>query len=128
MLFNSNILSKTKKQIKSAFSSTSSRYNCVICFNTISSCIIYDQIKVTCGHKVCRDCIRLYFFSVLENIYYEKDCTLVQCSYPNCSNYFDSNQFLSIVFTKEEIDKWWNVALTKSYISNKVKNRLIFFD
>lgn len=64
--------------------------------------------------------MRSYFYSVLEKNRYKQDFTLIPCSYPGCLNHFDSNQFLDIIFTKEEMDAWWGLALSKTYIENEV--------
>lgn len=105
---------------KKASSSTikNSNITCVICLDTNFPVSVSAQ----CKHPVCHDCAKSYFNSLLKKVNFNSS-ELIACPIHNCKQVFENtDSILHQVYTKEEVDDWWNRAIIKTFIKNKVFN------
>ncbi|KAI9273538.1 hypothetical protein EDC94DRAFT_595187 [Helicostylum pulchrum] len=92
-------------------------FECVICLGDYKSNIPHGTEN--CNHKACRECVRKYFRSTLRDDRYQS-YEHIQCPSHNCSQYFVANDSLRRFFSKNETIKWWDSAIKKTCITNKV--------
>ncbi|KAI8369107.1 hypothetical protein EDC96DRAFT_606992 [Choanephora cucurbitarum] len=91
---------------------------CIICINTFET---YPLCQPTqCDHSVCQDCLRKYVDSILQNT----SCTTletIECASPGCPALFNTMDLLQTVLNETEVNDWWNQAIMKSCILNKIQ-------
>ncbi|KAI8081250.1 hypothetical protein BDF21DRAFT_382677 [Thamnidium elegans] len=93
-------------------------FECVICLGDYKSHIPHGTDN--CDHKVCRECIRKYFRKTLRDDRYQS-YEHIQCPSQSCSQYFlTDDPSLHRFFSKNETIKWWDSAIKKAYITNKI--------
>ncbi|KAI7902707.1 uncharacterized protein BX663DRAFT_454807 [Cokeromyces recurvatus] len=91
--------------------------DCIICMVRFKTSNLYSTQH--CDHITCRDCIRNYLFSILK----KNRCTsyeTIECPSPHCKYYFNTEEILDSCFTNDEIKNWWQEAILKCYILNKI--------
>lgn len=111
-----NLASNPHRIIKKRRKRTS--FECIICLNSYTSNIPFSTGK--CTHQTCRQCIRKYFKSVIQDTRYSSSFEFVQCPSSNCSQHFVTGNVLSTFYGNAEQDRWWRNAIKKAYIKNKV--------
>lgn len=100
-------------------------FECIICLTEFKTNIPHGTEK--CDHQVCRECVRKYFNGTLKDDRYSS-YESIQCPSPGCTEYFVTDEALLYFFSKAEVKRWWNTAVTKSYITNKVSLFVFFWD
>jgi hypothetical protein len=107
----------------SSSSSTMSRkrkrtpFECIICMVSYKINIPHNTTK--CSHSVCRECARKYFNETLQDNRYTSYET-IECPSPDCKEFFVTEDALQAFFSQAEIKRWWNSAILKSFVHNKV--------
>lgn len=95
--------------------SSGAKPSCIVC---MERCKIHISAK--CVHPVCLGCARQYFNNTLKNSRFNSS-EPIECPSLNCKQNFGStNAILERVFLKEEVEEWWQSAIIKTFIANKV--------
>jgi len=92
-------------------------FECIICMISYKVNIPHSTTK--CDHSVCRECVRKYFNGALKDHRYTSYET-VECPSPGCNELFVTQEALQAFFTQAEIKRWWNSAILKTFVHNKV--------
>lgn len=92
-------------------------FECVICMVSYKINIPHNTTK--CNHSVCRECVRKYFNGTLQDNRYTS-YEIIECPSPGCKEYFVTEEALRAFFSQAEIKRWWNSAILKAFVHNKV--------
>lgn len=88
---------------------------CVICMDTSKA-----DISAKCAHPVCHQCARHYFNGLLHKAHFDSSERII-CPDHNCKQVFgETDDIIKQLFSTEEVQDWWNRAIIKTFIKNKV--------
>ncbi|KAL5077247.1 hypothetical protein RYX36_016231 [Vicia faba] len=105
-----NAKKKTKKATTSYHHKSSKRFNCGICFESVTFSKI--STNTSCNHPFCTNCMSKYV-----NVQINKNATKVSCPNPECSVELKPQHLQSILPTKLIVE--WESAICESSISLK---------
>ncbi|KAI9485628.1 MAG: hypothetical protein EXX96DRAFT_625305 [Benjaminiella poitrasii] len=93
------------------------RFDCIICMVSFLTTTPFSTGK--CDHVICHTCICDYLQSVLKDGRYTS-YERIQCPSPYCTHSFHTSKILSSCLSPDEVNQWWDDAISKSFIRNKV--------